>query len=127
MQVNMPFYESVEDALKDAVRALGGAKKVGSILFKDKPIDIASRYLNDCMNEGRAEKLEYTQMMLIFKMAREIEYHSPYIWFSQDIGYDSKPIIPAEQVDRLTTVIEQATKTLSLALTTLAKQQEATA
>jgi hypothetical protein len=119
MQAEMPFYESAEDALKAAVQALGGAKKIGALIWPDKGIDNASRYLLDCLNPSRAEKLDISQTMLIFKMARDEGYNAPFIWFALEIGYDAKAISRAEEVDRLTSVIESSTKTLSNALSLL--------
>ena len=42
MQVEMPFYESPEDALKAAVQALGGSKSVGPMLWPDKGVDASA-------------------------------------------------------------------------------------
>lgn len=119
MQVELPFYECPEDALRAAVQALGGSKKVGSMLWPDKGVDAASRLLLDCINPSRAEKLEITQIMRVFALAKEAGCHGPFAWFAGEIGYDVKPITKAEEVDRLTTVVEQSTKTLSAALTAL--------
>lgn len=123
MQAQLPFYESPEDALRAAVQALGGPKKVGSILWPDKGVDNASRLLQDCINPSRAEKLELSQAMLILTMAKDAGCHSPFMWMAAQIGYDVKPITRAEEVDRLTTVVEQSTKTLANALSALERIQ----
>jgi len=123
MQVELPFYEGPEDALRAAVQALGGSKKVGSMLWPDKSVDTASRLLLDCINPGRAEKLEATQIMRVFALAKEVGCHGPFAWFAGEVGYDVKPITKAEEVDRLTTVVEQSTKTLAAALTALERIQ----
>lgn len=119
MQHEIPFYESPEDALRAAVQALGGSKKVGGLLWSDKGVDNASRHLMDCINANRAEKLDLTQVMFILRMAKEAGCHSPFAWFAGEIGYDVSPITKAEEVDRLTTVVEQSTRTLAAALNTL--------
>lgn len=116
MQVDLPFYESPEDALRAAVQYLGGTKKVGVMLWPDKGVDASSRYLLDCLNASRSEKLEITQIMRLFTLAKETGHHGPFTWFSEQIGYDARPITKAEEVDRLTTVIEQSTKTLAAAM-----------
>lgn len=116
MQADLPFFEGPEDALRAAVQALGGAKKVGSILWPDKGPDAAGRHLMDCINPGRAEKMEMTQMMVILRMAKEQGHHAPMTWLAAEIGYDVHPVTRAEEVDRLTTVVEQSTKTLASAL-----------
>ena len=119
MQSDLPFYESPEDALKAAVQALGGAKKVGPMLWPDKTVDNAARGLLDCLNNGRAEKLELSQVMMIFTMAKDAGFHGPFAWWSGEIGYDSKPIAKAEEIDRLATIVEQSSRTLAAAVSAL--------
>lgn len=119
MQEEFPFFESPEDALRAAIQALGGAKKVGCEIWPDKTPDNAARVLLDCVNVSRPEKLELSQMIHIFSMAKEIGHHQPFQWFANQIGYDARPITKAEEVDRLTTVVEQSSKTLANALATL--------
>lgn len=123
MQADLPFYEGPEDALRAAVQTLGGAKKVGAMLWPDKGVDNASRLLLDCINPSRAEKLEMSQIMRIFSLAKDAGCHGPFTWFAGEIGYDTKPITKAEEVDRLTTVVEQSTKTLAAALSALERIQ----
>lgn len=119
MQYDMPFYESVEDALKAAVAALGGAKQVGPLLWPDKSADAAARLLLDCLNVERSYKLEYSQIVMIFRAAREAGEHAPFAWFANEIGYEVKPIVRAHEIDRLTTVVEHAASTLASALQSL--------
>lgn len=123
MQTELPFYEGPEDALRAAVQALGGAKKVGPMLWPDKGIDTSARLLLDCINPSRAEKLEITQIMRVFALAKEAGCHSPFAWFAGEVGYDVKPITKAEEVDRLTAVVEQSSKTLAAAVAALERIQ----
>lgn len=125
MQIDMPFFDSPEDALKAIIQQLGGIKRVGPLLFPDKSVDAAARYLLDCLNHDRQEKLALTQIMMLLRLAHEAGYHTAYAWLSGEIGYDIKPITRAEEVDRLTSVVEQSTKTLASALATLERLQRA--
>jgi hypothetical protein len=125
MQIDMPFFDSPEDALKAIIQQLGGIKRVGPLLFPDKSVDAAARYLLDCVNHDRQEKLALTQIMMLLRLAHEAGYHTAYAWLSGEIGYDIKPITRAEEVDRLTSVVEQSTKTLAAALATLERMQRA--
>lgn len=127
MQVDMPFFDSPEDALKAIIQQLGGIKKVGPRLFPDKSVDAAARYLLDCVNADRQEKLSLSQIMLLLRLAHEAGYHTAYAWISGEVGYDIKPITKGEEVDRLTTVVEQSTKTLASALAALERIQRTTA
>lgn len=123
MQSELPFYECPEDALRAAVQSLGGAKKVGAMLWPDKSVDNASRLMLDCINPGRAEKLELSQIMRVFVMAKDAGFHGPFAWFAGEVGYDIKPITKAEEIDRLTSVVESSSKTLAAALSTLERLQ----
>lgn len=123
MQIDMPFFDSPEDALKAIIQQLGGIKKVGPRLFPDKTVDAAARYLLDCVNAERSEKLSLSQIMMLLRLAHEAGYHTAYAWISGEVGYDVKPITKAEEVDRLTTVVEQSTKTLATALAALERIQ----
>lgn len=123
MQNDMPFFEGPEDALREAVRALGGPKKVGAMLWPDKQIDAAARLLTDCLNSGRAEKLELTQTIFILRAAHDVGYHAAFLWLASEMGYDAKPVSPAEELDRLTSVVEQSTAALTSALAQLERVQ----
>ena len=123
MQAELPFYESPESALKACVAALGGAKKVGEKLFPDKTLENARDYLLACINADRAEKLNYSQIIYIFREAKQIGFHSGWAYWSSAAEYECRPIPPAEEVDRLITVVEQSTKTLAAALSALERIQ----
>jgi hypothetical protein len=123
MQGEMPFYESPEQALEACVQALGGAKKVGPMLWPDKGIDNARTYLLACLNGDRPEKLSYSQIVFIFREARAMGFHSGFEWFAHQCEYEARPITRAEEVDRLTSVIESSSKTLAGALALLERLQ----
>ena len=124
MQSEMPFYEGIEQALSACVQALGGAKVVGAKLWPDKSIEDARTLLLNCMNGHRSEKLGYTQIMFLFREAKAAGCHTPFVWFAGEIGYEAKPITRAEEVDRITTVIEQSSKTLASAIQALERVQK---
>lgn len=123
MQSEMPFFEGPEDALRAAVQALGGAKQVGVMLWPDKSADAAARQLLDCLNHSRPEKLELTQIMRVFALAKDAGCNAPFAWFAGEVGYDVKPVTKAEEIDRLTSVVEQSSKNLSAALAALERIQ----
>lgn len=123
MQTELPFYESPEDAVRAAVSTLGGAKKVGSLLWRDLLAENAGRKLLDCLNPSRAEKLDISQVMFIFSLAREAGHHEPFNWYAAQIGYDAKPVTRAEEKDRLTSVLESSTRTMTAALAALERLQ----
>lgn len=126
MQAELAIYEGIEDALKAAVQAIGGAKAVGVKLWPAKSIEDARALLLNCLNPDRPEKLDYSQIVFIFRCAKEHGFHAGFDYFSHDCGYEARPITQAEEADRLTSVIEQATKALSQAIPALERIQKST-
>ncbi len=116
MQAELPVFESIEDALKSAVYALGGTKKVGAMLWPDKGIDASYRLLNDCLNPLRAEKLDLSQVMYLLRSARDAGCYAPFQWVAAECGFDARPVTRAEEKDRATAALEAATKQLQAAL-----------
>ena len=122
-QVDLPFYEGPEQALLAAVQHLGGAKVVGSKLWPDKAPDSARTRLLDALNPARAERLDLSESMFILRAAKDAGLHGPFMWLAGEIGYEARAVTNAEEVDRVTTVVEQTAATLSKALATLERLQ----
>ena len=116
-------FESPEEALQEAVRSLGGAKKVATMLWPDKGADQGSRKLHDALNTARDEKLDISQVMFILRAARDVGTHAPFLWLAESMGYEARPIARDEEVDRLTSAIEHATHTLQQSLAQLERLQ----
>lgn len=123
MQTEMPFFEGPEDALREAVRAIGGPKKVGPMLWPDKTPDAAARLLQDCLNAGRSEKLELSQVLFILRAARDAGFHAAFQFIGADVGYEVRPVTREEEVDRITSVIESTSAQLATAIATLQRLQ----
>lgn len=127
LQSDLPFFECPEDALRAAVQALGGAKAVGAQLWPDKTPDMAGRLLLDCLNAGRHEKLDLSQTMRVLRLAHDAGCHAPMQWIAAEVGYDARPVAKAEELDRVASVVEQASRTLAAAVATLERVQRARA
>ena len=111
MQLEMgEFFESVEDALKAAVMALGGYKKVGAQLRSELPIAQAEAWLRHCLTEGRREKLDPNQVMFILREARAAGFHGAMDFVCSDAGYE-KPK-PADLEKEVQTIEQQLARTL---------------
>lgn len=92
------FHEDVFSALDDCVRALGGAKKVGHALRPEKTVEDARRWLLDCMNPARAEKLGIEQALFIMGEARKIGCHAGMTYIARACGYaDPQPLEPEDE------------------------------
>lgn len=119
------FVESVYDALRSIVQHLGGPKVVAAKLWPAKSVDDARRLLLDCLNPDRAEKLDAEQIVMLFRMGREAQFHVAKHWLDSETGYlPSVPADPVEEQARLVTVIESAGLTLQRALNALDKMRE---
>lgn len=96
------FYESIYEAMTDLVRALGGPKKVGPMLWPDKSIDAAAQLLRDSINSHRKERLNQEQTMFLLRKAREIGWHAAINFICEQVGYSAPtPIEPQDQVAAL--------------------------
>ena len=94
-------FESVNDALVSAVKALGGYKPIGAKLRPELPPDQAGNWLRDCLNAGKREKLSPEQFVLILRMARESSYHAAMDFVAGDAGYKASAIDPEAQQSEL--------------------------
>lgn len=61
--------------------------------------------------------------MRILAWAKEAGCHAPMQWIGGEVGYDVRPTTKAEELDRVTAVIEQASKTMAAGLATLERLQ----
>ena len=67
------WHETLEDALGDVVRALGGPKKVGALLWPALPVEDAARKINHCLDRDKSNKLSADELLLILKEGRRIK------------------------------------------------------
>jgi hypothetical protein len=91
------FHEDIWQALRDCVSALGGSKKVGVILRPELDAQTAGRWLLDCLNPERNDKLCLEQFLLILREARKVGCHAGMTFVTRDAGYsDPQPIEPED-------------------------------
>ena len=96
------FVESIYQALTDIIRVLGGAKKVGVLLRPELASDNAARWLNDCLNDSRREKLDIEQMLLLLREGRKVGCHIAIEYICQTAGYTTpKPSEPKDEMAEL--------------------------
>ena len=101
MQQNPLFSETFEDALLDAVKALKGPKAVGEMLWPDKGMESAAKYLRACLDAERDEKLSLSQILLIAKRARAAGCHTLMAFLASELDYEWKAVDPETEVQRL--------------------------
>ena len=112
MQMSL-IHESIIDALREAINACGGNKKVGSVLYPDLTADHAASRLRDCLNPDRREHLTPEQTVLIARMARAAGNHAVMTYLADDLGY-LKPVSvePEGQLTALQREFVEATRNL---------------
>lgn len=107
------FFESLTDAIKEAVRLCGGTKVVACQLWPEKSPDAAGRALVDCLNEHREARLSPEQLMLVSRLARARGCHSIMSYMAQECGYAAPaPVEPADEAAELQRQYIESTKAL---------------
>lgn len=108
------FHDSVEDALREVIQALGGAKKVGASLKPDKPVDEAARWVLDSLNIDRRERFDPSQVVWLLREGRRIGCHAAANFLMRESGYaDPSPIEPEDERARLEREFIAAVKVMS--------------
>ena len=117
------FYERFEDALDEVIRVCGGRKKVACEMWPDKPQREAHNLMDACLNPERRERFSPAQVLYLAKRGSQVGCHAILMFLASECGYEVKPITQAEEVDRVTAVVETTTKTLISALAVLERLQ----
>lgn len=81
----MDEFNDVYDALWGAVKAMGGAKKIGPRLRPEAKD--ADQWLRNCLNPEHAQKLDPEQVVLILRWACEAGYHHAKHYFDGETLY----------------------------------------
>lgn len=94
--------EGLTEALIECVKALGGSKQVGPVLWPEKAPDAAQRALLDCLNADRPAHLSPEQVVLILRLSRERGIHSGMHFLCGALSYAPPvPIEPEDERDEL--------------------------
>ncbi len=82
------FHDDEYDAIRDAVRVLGGNKPVGSWLWPSLAINNkAGEKLAQCLNPDHAQKLSFSEILAISRKSAEKGCHSIATYVNRDGGY----------------------------------------
>lgn len=88
----------IYDALKRAVDAIGGAKRVGPRLRPELDAFKARSWLLNCLNDEHAQKFDPPHIFLILRWACAAGYHDAKHFTDTDTGYaPSAPLAPEVQ------------------------------
>lgn len=96
------FVEDYHEAIRATVQALGGFKRVGSDLKPDLAVEAAGRWLADCCNPDKREKLSLTELAYIRKAARVAGCHILATFEMREAGYaEPQPVAPEDEAAQL--------------------------
>ena len=96
------FHEDVLDALRAIVERVPGTyKAVGVRLRPTKSADAAGRWLADCLNPLRQERVDPHDVLALLKIGREIEYHGAMQFIASECGYRADPVDPQDEHEKL--------------------------
>jgi hypothetical protein len=118
------FFESVNDALRAIVVALGGYKKVGALLRVELPMAQAEAWVRHCLDESRREKFSPEQVMVLLREARKVGFHAGMDFIASDVGYKAQPVDLEQQVQSLEETIAQGLQTLNAQMASLTRIKE---
>jgi hypothetical protein len=93
------FVEDLNEALRAAINALGGMKAVGAALKPEKsPVD-AGKWLADCLNAEKRDRLDPHQLAYIRRTARAKGVHVLAAFEARDAGYAPPQPLSLEDED----------------------------
>lgn len=101
-------YDSPEEVLRTCIEHMGGFKSVGVWLrpeLEERP-ETAGRWLADCLNDEKREKLSLQQVTFILRRARDAGFHEGMHAWNRLCGYS--PCRPLNDSDELVMLQRQA-------------------
>lgn len=107
------IHETLTDAMREAVQAIGGNKKLGAVMYPDLPVEQAAGRVRDCLNTDRREIFSPEQLVLIARLAKAAGNHSIVEYLAIELGYlKPVPVDPENEIARLQREFVEATKSL---------------
>ncbi|MES2972403.1 MAG: hypothetical protein V4757_02295 [Pseudomonadota bacterium] len=116
-------FDTLNDALRSLVQALGGFKKVGGLMQPDN--EHADQWLRHCLDGNRREKLSPEQVIWLLHEGRKVNFHAAMDYVGQKTGYKHKPVDLDEQRQALQETIAAGIENLQRQMATLARLAEA--
>jgi hypothetical protein len=89
--------DTLNDAVRDTARIIG-VKRIAKELWPSKGEEAAARYLNDCLNPDREQKLSGEEILHIARRGREVGCYLITMFICADTGFATPtPIDPDDQ------------------------------
>jgi len=96
------FVDDLNEAIRATVNALGGMKVVGVELKPEKSAVDAGKWLADCLNTSKRDRLDPDQLAYIRRKARSAGCHILASYEMRDAGYARPvPIAPEDEAAEL--------------------------
>lgn len=94
--------EDLPTAIRAVIQALGGSKRCGAMLRPELAADDAGRWLRDCLDDQRREKLSLDQFLLLLVEGRRVGCHVAMAYLAEQAGYaPPQPVEPADEAAEL--------------------------
>lgn len=94
----MHSYDSINEALIDLVKALGGSKRVGPELWPEKTVEAAQRHLLACLSDSKPERLTPDHLLLLLRLGRKRGHHMAIGYVLETLGYaPTQPVQPKDE------------------------------
>lgn len=98
---NALFYECIEDAIADDIKALGGPKKAAAIFFPDKTTEQGAALLRAWSNADRSERPSPSQYILLKAKAKDQNSFACVLYEEQTLGCKVSWIEPEDELQRI--------------------------
>ena len=108
------FFDSIYEAMKSIVIRGGGNKVVGCKLRPSKSPDAAGRWLADCLNPHREERLDPEDFIALLRIGRELGHHAAMNYIAGEAGYQALPVEPEDEKARLQRECVESVKALGV-------------
>jgi hypothetical protein len=108
-------YETMEEALRDLVRALGGSKAIGARLFPSLPLEQAAGRVSDSLNHDRRQQFAPHELLYLLRMACQSGHHAAMHYVCAITGYEQpRPSRDEAELAELQAAFVRATSDLQL-------------
>ena len=112
MQLSL-HHESISDALREVIQAIGGPKTVGERMFPDMPVDHAASRIRDCLNADRRDRFTPDQVSMSLRLGRPGGWQARTGFSARERrDPDPGPGRPEDEVARLQSDFIEASKAL---------------
>lgn len=95
------WHDTIYDALGTAVQAAGGTKRVAPKLWPTLGSTSAEARLRCSLNPEHQQKLDPSELLAIAFLGKEAGDNSLMDFLARELGYEVRPLAPAEAKKRL--------------------------